>query len=440
MKRSWLVPVLVFAVASAQFAPAARADVLTSERLAEVGWGTRSMRLLLPDLLLKLDRLGHAAVANTAALTAIAPAARYGGMQCVVLSAAGGVPRTFIFHAASAAAPVADLIYQPDTGTGRWYRSDYATAGTGDIDGVTAGTGLSGGGTSGTVTLNVNPASMQTRVTGTCAAGSSVASISETGTVTCETDTDTTYTAGDGLQLVGTEFEAKIDNTTITQVAGTLRVGSLVVQTSGATLTGTLSQASGTATAATTRGAVTYTRVGGSTGTILLSSQSTRTGTLHIEITVTGGADGACRFQWKFGSEALNGADLNCAVAGTAIAPGLSVAFANNGGPTYFEDGDDYTSEISLAGTINAQSGILTVNLSTPVGAIDTVTLNNSEVTESSVVPAVTCQYGTATTGVPIVAPGWAVGAATLTLPIVNFADAGALNGTVKCHFSIARK
>jgi len=60
--------------------------------------------------------------------------------------------------------------------------------GIGDITGVTAGTGLSGGGTSGTVTLNVNTTAIQSRVSGTCAAGSSIRTVNADGTVVCETD------------------------------------------------------------------------------------------------------------------------------------------------------------------------------------------------------------------------------------------------------------
>jgi hypothetical protein len=82
-----------------------------------------------------------------------------------------------------------------------------APTSTADITAVTAGTGLLGGATSGDATLSVDPATTQSRVTGACAAGSSIRTINENGTVTCEVDTDTntTYTVavGGGLSLNG---------------------------------------------------------------------------------------------------------------------------------------------------------------------------------------------------------------------------------------------
>jgi len=65
-----------------------------------------------------------------------------------------------------------------------------------------AGTGLSLAGT----TFSVNTAAIQARVSGTCAAGSAIASIGVDGTVTCETDDGATYAAGTGLSLAGTTF------------------------------------------------------------------------------------------------------------------------------------------------------------------------------------------------------------------------------------------
>ncbi len=68
----------------------------------------------------------------------------------------------------------------------------------GDITGVAAGLGMLGGGTSGDVTLAVNPSVVQARVTGTCPAGQSMASIAANGTVTCEVDDTGAVLSGSG--------------------------------------------------------------------------------------------------------------------------------------------------------------------------------------------------------------------------------------------------
>jgi len=85
--------------------------------------------------------------------------------------------------------------------------------GTGDVTAVIAGTGLTGGGTSGDLTLAVDTAVIQARATGQCAAGSAVRIIDAAGAVTCELDDDTTYSAGSGLALSGTTFST--DNTLV---------------------------------------------------------------------------------------------------------------------------------------------------------------------------------------------------------------------------------
>ncbi|MDY6951381.1 MAG: hypothetical protein SWE60_07715, partial [Thermodesulfobacteriota bacterium] len=82
-------------------------------------------------------------------------------------------------------------------------------AGTGDITAVNAGTGLTGGGTTGDVTLNVNTAALQSRVTGTCPPGQSIRTVNADGSVVCEPDDDaggdiTAVNAGTGLTGGGT--------------------------------------------------------------------------------------------------------------------------------------------------------------------------------------------------------------------------------------------
>jgi hypothetical protein len=66
----------------------------------------------------------------------------------------------------------------------------------------TAGTGLTMTGTQ----LAADTSVLQARVGATCGAGSSIRAIAADGTVTCQTDTNTTYTAGAGLTMSGTQL------------------------------------------------------------------------------------------------------------------------------------------------------------------------------------------------------------------------------------------
>ncbi len=66
----------------------------------------------------------------------------------------------------------------------------------------TAGAGLTLAGS----TFSVDTAAVQARVSATCAPGQSIRAIAADGAVTCEADDDTTYAAGAGLTLAGSTF------------------------------------------------------------------------------------------------------------------------------------------------------------------------------------------------------------------------------------------
>jgi hypothetical protein len=78
--------------------------------------------------------------------------------------------------------------------------------GGGDITAVYAGAGLLGGCEMGDVTLEADTTFLQRRVSSSCATGNAIRVINTDGSVSCESDDNTTYSAGTGLSLSGTQF------------------------------------------------------------------------------------------------------------------------------------------------------------------------------------------------------------------------------------------
>jgi hypothetical protein len=74
--------------------------------------------------------------------------------------------------------------------------------GAGTVTSVASGTGLTGGPITTTGTLAVDPTVVQSRVSGTCAAGNAIKTVAQDGTVTCEPTTPATL--GSGQTMMGT--------------------------------------------------------------------------------------------------------------------------------------------------------------------------------------------------------------------------------------------
>ncbi|HEV8359223.1 MAG TPA: hypothetical protein VGR28_02085 [Candidatus Thermoplasmatota archaeon] len=230
----------------------------------------------------------------------------------------------------------------------------------GDITGVNAGTCLTGGGLSGDVTLNLNAACAQLRVSGSCPAGQSIRVINQDGTVSCEQDDDTTYLAGTGLNLVGTTFSV---NTAAIQsrVAGTCAAGSSVrvinsdgsvtCETdddttysagSGLTLTGTQFSVNTASVQSRVSGSCPvgqYVRVINSDGTVTCGTDAdTNSGGTVTSITAGSGLTGGTIT--SSGTLAVDTATIQSRVSGSCAAGNSIRAIASDGTVTCEPDDD----------------------------------------------------------------------------------------------------
>lgn len=192
---------------------------------------------------------------------------------------------------------------------------------------VTAGTGLTGGGHGGAVSLAVDSNAVQSRVTGTCAAGSAIQTIGANGTVTCQTTaaggTITGVTAGTGLAGGGTtgNVTLSVDTTAIqARVAGTCAVGSAIraIAANGSVTCDV--DAGGTITGVT---AGTGLNGGGVSGNVTLDVDTT---TIQARVT------GTCAAGSAVGSIAANGTVSCNASAGGTITDVIAGAGLTGGG------------------------------------------------------------------------------------------------------------
>lgn len=164
--------------------------VTTQAEFERMRYPTRTMRVILPERLAKLDAAIHTPVANVTALAAIPAAERADGMLVGVKAGADSTPHGYQFVAAADAVADADLIVAPAAGTGRWYRLDGADSDTT----YTAGPGL---------VLFEGEFSLPL----TCGDGEVLVWTDDGGgDWQCEVQADTVYAAGSGLVLTDGSF------------------------------------------------------------------------------------------------------------------------------------------------------------------------------------------------------------------------------------------